>query len=326
MLQSSAVILSGAFLLDIIWGDPVYPLHPVRIMGGLIQQLEQGLRRIQLSGYFGGFLLVLLMHTSVLGTYLLLGNLLQEYRWILELFLLYSCIAFKDLLEHANAVKAKLEAKDLAQAQDAVQKMIGRDAKQLDEPGVARATIESVAENYVDSYLAPLFWFTVGALITHPLGYNSLTGALSCVLFYRVSNTLDAMVGYQNERYQQFGFVSAKLDDYLNFMPARLGIPLLVLSAWFHKQDYKGAWVIGWRDRLKHKSPNSGHPESCIAGALNIQLGGPGIYPFGKVEKAWLGEGTKNVTLTHIQLSLQLISFSVYFSTALFVALLWLLA
>lgn len=297
-----AMILSVAFVLDLLFGDPVYRLHPVRCVGYLACFLEHWLRRVHLSGLAGGSLLVTFSLVVTLAVALGLSTVLQCLgswpAWIWHIYLTTSCIALRDLIDHARPVAAALRAGDLPRARDVVQRIVGRDASRLDEAGIARATVETMAENFVDGLLGPVFWYVVGAIALRDV--NPAAGALAALVGYRVTNTLDSMVGYHNERYFLFGRAAARLDDVLNFIPARLSIPILALSAAACGYDAKNALRIALRDRNKHVSPNSGHPESCMAGALNIRLGGPTIYPHGTVEKPWLGDGDSEVTPFHI--------------------------
>jgi adenosylcobinamide-phosphate synthase len=218
--------------------------------------------------------------------------------WIWRIYLTTSCIALRDLIDHARPVAEALRAGDLTRARAAVQRIVGRDAALLDEPGVARAAVETVAENFVDGLLAPLFWYVVGAAAFRNI--EAATGALAALVAYRAANTLDAMVGYRNERYILFGRAAARLDDVMNFIPARLSVSILSLSAALCGQDGLSALKVAWRDRTKHVSPNAGHPESCLAGALHIRLGGPTVYPHGTVERPWLGDGDSEIAPAHI--------------------------
>ncbi|MDI9431965.1 MAG: adenosylcobinamide-phosphate synthase CbiB [Planctomycetota bacterium] len=297
-----AAILIAAFVLDLLFGDPVYRLHPVRCIGYLAHFLEGRLRRMHLSGLVGGCLLAALSLgvtlAVALGSSAVLHRLGIWPVWAWHVYLTTSCIALRDLIDHARPVADALRAGDLPRARDAVQRIVGRDASRLDETGVARATVETVAENFVDGFLGPVFWYVAGAIALRNV--NPAAGALAALVGYRVTNTLDSMVGYRNEKYLLFGRAAARLDDALNFIPARLSIPILSLGAAVCGHDARNAFRIALRDRNKHVSPNSGHPESCMAGALSIRLGGPTIYPHGTVEKLWLGDGDSKVTPAHI--------------------------
>ncbi len=308
-MSEAALILGAAFALDLLLGDPTYRLHPVRCIGHTVCFLERQLRRMHLSGLLGGGLLVLLTLIVTLGVYLGFAEIARRcggwVLWIWRVYLTTSCIALRDLIDHVRPVAAALRAEDLSRARTAVQRIVGRDTKRLGPAEVARATVETVAENFVDSFLSPLFWYIAGAVALRSIA--PATGALAALVAYRTINTLDAMVGYRSERYLLFGRAAARLDDIMNFIPARLSVPLLSLSAGLCRQDGRGAWRVALRDRKKHVSPNAGHPESCLAGALHVRLGGPVTYPHGSVEKPWLGCGSDQVTAWHIDAACRIV-------------------
>lgn len=320
-MTESLIILLFAFVLDLYVGDPQYRLHPVRLIGHLIQIIEDLLNSFKLNTYHGGVALIVSVQVIVLGVYYLLIGFSGIYSIIINIFLVYSCFSLKDLVKHGKAVLVALEQDDLKKARNAVQMLIGRDSKTLDRFGVGRATVESLSENFIDGFLAPLFWFCLGSLVADKVSIPAAMGGVSAILAYKVTNTLDSMVGYKNETYELFGRASAKSDDVLNYLPARLGIPIISLSAQICRMDGGKAWSIGWRDRLKHSSPNAGHAEACVAGALNIRLNGPGIYPHGKVDKPWIGEGTEKVSTDHIKQATLLVMCAAFISTAVLAAM-----
>jgi adenosylcobinamide-phosphate synthase len=291
-----AVVLLVAGMLDLSLGDPVYPYHPVRLAGKIITASEALLRRMGLSGIAGGLLLVVMVSSSALGCYLGVRLLISRlHPWpclALDVYVAYSCLSLKDLIVHAKRVSAALKRDDLAGARHAVQRMVGRNATLLDASGVARATVESTAENFTDGFLSPLFWYGAGCCTAYASGINPMAGAVTGMLAYKTVNTLDSMVGYRSPEYLYFGRASARLDDVMNYVPARLSIPIMCIASCLCGLNAWGCLRIGLRDRLKHTSPNAGHAESCAAGALGIRLGGPTRYPFGLVEKPWLGDGS----------------------------------
>ncbi len=300
-MPEAAIILIAAFLLDFIIGDPVYRFHPVRLIGTLIQNLEARIYN-NFEHKMGGFWL---WFFTILTTLIVYGlALLILPNWLVNIFALYSSIALHDLLRHAKSVQEPLEVGNLALARQRVQMIVGRNARLLDGFGVARATIESVAESFVDGFLSPLFWFAAGTLM---YGVN---GGIAFVLIFKATSTLDSMVGYKNTRYMELGTFSAKADDILNFVPARLSIPIITACSYALKLDYKNAWKTALRDRLQHESPNSAHAEATVAGALNLSLGGPTEYDHGVVAKPWLGTGTSAATAKHIEIACELIRYS----------------
>lgn len=287
MLNHPAFILAAAFLMDLLIGDPPCPLHPVRLTGYLIRQTEKLLRATKIKLLIGGILLVAITLAVLLVSYALLSVCFGQFVWVLNLLIACSLLALKDLIHHALAVHRALHAGDLSGAQTAVQMIVGRNAALLDAHGVARATVESVAENFVDGFLSPVFWYALGAILFH-----NTAGGIALLIVCKAASTLDSMVGYKNDRYLLFGRAGARLDDLMNFIPARLSIPLITAAAWMIRMDFKSAWCIGWRDRLKHSSPNSAHAEATVAGALHLRLGGSTAYAHGTVEKPWLGDGS----------------------------------
>jgi adenosylcobinamide-phosphate synthase len=325
-MLAAATILLAAVLVDAAIGDPVYRWHPVRLMGRVIHHSEAVLRKFHLSGFVGGMLLLIVMLTLCAGGgYFFLVAVRHTgvlFEGACAVFLLYSCIALSDLGNHAGPVAKNLIKKDLTLARLEVQKMVGRDAGRLDERGVAQAAVESVAEGFVDGFLSPLFCFSAGAVLAALAQRDPVAAGTAAALAFRAANTLDSMVGYRNERYRRFGSASARLDDLLNFMPARLAIPILTLAARLNGLNAGACWRIGLRDRLKHASPNAGHAESCVAGALGLRLGGPTIYAHGTVDKPSLGDGSGRVDAESIASCCRLIRLGGWLSLFFFFTLL----
>nr|MCR5335491.1 cobalamin biosynthesis protein [Synergistes sp.] len=181
-------------------------------------------------------------------------------------------------------VAKALAAGDLTAARLSVGRIVGRDTNRLDEAGVIRACVETIAESYVDGVVSVLFWACVG-------GYFGQAALFAWI--FKASNTMDSMVGYDDERYHDFGFAAAKLDDVMNFIPARLGAAAAVAAGAAAGMDYRHAWKIFLRDRLKHKSPNSAHAESVFAGLLGIRLGGGAFYDGQWEPRPFLGDDTR---------------------------------
>ena len=286
-LSLLAVILG--FILDLIVGDPHWLYHPIRLVGHLISGLEKLLRRIfpkteQGELIAGGFLLVLTagITTAVAWGLLLAADLVHPYlRFALEVIMCYWVLATKSLKTETMKVYDALKEGDLKKARFAVSMVVGRDTEVLDDIGVTKAAVETVAENASDGVIAPLLFLMIGGA---PLGF-----------FYKAVNTMDSMVGYKNDKYLYFGRAAAKFDDVLNYIPARLSGMLMCGAAAFCGMDSKNAWRIYWRDRYNHSSPNSAHPEATAAGAMHIQLAGNAYY-FGKLyEKPTLGDPDRPV-------------------------------
>lgn len=304
-MDKLACVLLAAGIMDLVLGDPVYVCHPVRLLGKTVTAYEKALRRSGLDGHMGGVMLTMMVSVSALGAYLAAHVLLTRWHpWAslaLDVFLVYASLSLKDLIVHAGKVSLALATHNQENARVAVQEIVGRDANLLDARGVARAAVESTAENFVDGYLSPLFWYVAAGWLAGALGHDPLTSAVMGAIVFKAVSTLDSMVGYRSPAYLYFGRAAARLDDIMNFIPARLSVPVMTLAASLCGLDARGCLRIGLRDRCKHASPNAGHAESCAAGALGIRLGGPTRYPFGLVEKPWLGDGDPDISFVHIE-------------------------
>ena len=280
LLTHPAFMLLMILGLDLIFGDPVYRFHPVRIIGSMISWYEAVLRHSGLNGKFGGVLLSLLLILSTLlfsiGIFIFLEYFHWSLSWVWYVFLGWSFLALGDLLKHARQVAAAMEKEDLSLSKVTVGKLVGRDTNLMDLPACGRATVESVGENFNDGVIAPIFYFCLFGI--------------PGILVYKVVNTLDSMVGYRNEQYQDFGWCSAKLDDLMSFMPARISWLFLSGAAVFYPQlSGSNALKVGWRDHFKLPSFNAGWCEATVAGALKIKLCGP-IWRDGRLaQNVWLG-------------------------------------
>ena len=294
-------------VLDFIIGDPNNPFHPVRIIGALGIKLENITRRVfknlKISGFvtwLGVILITFLVNSLIVRLAFSISNI---FGIIIEGILLYFCISSKGLKVEGLKVIKVLESGDIEGARKQLSYIVGRDTKVLDEEGIIRAVIETVAENTSDGIIAPLLF---GALGGAPLAMT-----------YKAVNTCDSMFGYKNDKYIGFGFVSAKMDDLFNYIPARLTGYLVIFAAFILGLDYKNSYRIYKRDRYNHTSPNSAHPESAVAGALGIRLGGANYY-FGKiVKKPTIGDKNKVIEISdlyktnNILLVVTLLGFSV---------------
>jgi len=303
-MSELAALALVAFGLDLLLGDPVYSLHPIRLMGRWIAFLETLLRRLGLDGRFGGTLLASATACGAIGVFLLLSHLaLRVHPWvgfIFHLYVIYSCLALGDLFRHVRPVIQSLNAGDLFEARRAVGRIVGRDVSVLDRWGVGRAAVETLAENFVDGFLSPLFWLALGGTVSWLVGGSPVVSGTCAMLLFKASSTLDSMVGYRNDRYARFGWAGARSDDVMNYIPARLSLPLLLLGAAVSGLRPAAGLHVAMRDRLRHDSPNAGHAESFIAGALGVRLGGPARYGASLENKPWLGNGPSEVEARHI--------------------------
>lgn len=268
MNPADPAVLGLAIVLDLLLGDPHWLPHPVILIGRLITALESLLRSVLRNERVAGVLLLIgTVGTAVLVAWLLTraASLLHPLTGFLAAALLaYTCLATRSLHKESALVADALADGNLDKARLTLSYIVGRDTADLEEPEIWRALVETVAENTSDGIIAPLFWLALGGPIAG--------------IAYKAVSTLDSMVGYKNERYLRLGWASARMDDLLNFVPARLTALLMVLAAAPAGLSPRGAIFITMRDRLNHPSPNSGHPEAAAAGALGIQLGGRAFY------------------------------------------------
>lgn len=319
-------VLIVAFSLDCFLGDPRYPLHPVRLIGNAAAFIKNVLFEIQLRGRFSGFLLTIVMILAVLNIYIILRSLLgilhPAVAFPLDIFFFYSSIALKDMVRHAIPIATSLQNEELENARANVQMIVGRNCSTLDKHGITRATVESVSESFVDGFFAPVFWYVTAAVLAPYLGISPTVAGVMAVLIYRTVNTLDSIIGYKSNEYRLFGSFAARLDDVLNFIPARLSILVLIPAAFICRLNTKQAVRIFFRDRKKHSSPNSAHVESFVAGALELKLGGPTEYPHGTVAKPWLGCGSTEPDPETIMTTCKLITLAGWITILSFVMVL----
>lgn len=292
MISLAACI--GGFCLDFLFGDPVWLYHPVRIMGNVISLLEKAVRKISRNSksglLIGGAVLwgiVVILFTGIpYGVLEILKSKNEIAAFFLEMFWCYQLLAAKSLKTESMKVYKKLQDSDLEGARKAVSMIVGRDTANLDCEGITKATVETIAENTSDGVIAPLFYMLIGGA---PLG-----------MLYKAINTMDSMLGYKDEKYLYIGRIAAKMDDVVNYIPARISAIMMVLAAFLCGLDWKNGWKIFLRDRYNHSSPNSAQTEAVCAGALDIQLAGDAWY-FGKLyKKPYIGEPIRSIRIEDI--------------------------
>jgi adenosylcobinamide-phosphate synthase len=287
--------LSLALTLDALVGDPHWYPHPVKIIGRFIEWSERLTRAVFHRPLHAGIvtvLLVLIFTGAGCGVLLLLCGIASPIlAAAVAIFFVYTGIAARDLFVHSLAVyKALTGADSLEKARLEVAKIVGRDTSRLSREGVCRACIETVAENMVDGITAPLFWALVASRFSMVTPLSPIECSALGIMMYKAVNTMDSMIGYKNEKYLLFGRAAARLDDIVNFLPARISGLCVIAAAFLIKLDGRHAATVFFRDRYKHTSPNAGHTEAAVAGALHLRLGGPQSY-FGKiVEKPYIGD------------------------------------
>ncbi len=274
--------------MDMIIGDPQGFPHPVRMIGNFISFMERKLRRSyrteedeRKAGTILWFSVVGASFIVPLAILFVASRISGILALIVESIMCYYILATKSLRDESMKVYASLKDNNLQEARISLSYIVGRDVDKLDESAVARAAVETVAENTSDGVIAPMIYILIGGA---PLGF-----------MYKAVNTLDSMVGYKNERYINMGRFSAIADDVANYIPARLSAYIMVAAAFILNMDYKKALKIYRRDRYNHKSPNSAHTESVSAGALNIMLGGDNYYGGVMVPKPSIGDSDREV-------------------------------
>lgn len=300
-----------ALALDFIAGDPLWFPHPVKWIGRFACVLETPLKKSFSNHYLAGVTAVLMvLIAATLFAYGLISGAALIHPLaadIVSIILLYTTFAAKDLSKHSFNVYRELKSGNLPEARRKVSLLVGRDTDRLDEQNVIRATLESVSENTVDGVTAPLFF----AVLAGPVG----------AILYKAVNTLDSTFGYKNERYREFGWASARLDDLANFIPARLTALLIPVAAALMKLKPLNSVRILMRDRRRHPSPNSGIAEAAFAGALGVQLGGLNYYFGQPSERPTMGDPIREITREDILRVNRLMLVTLILSVAFFLGI-----
>ncbi len=311
-MMSLAACVTG-FFLDRLFGDPVWLYHPVRMIGNMISFLEKRLRKEndKKNMTAGGVLWIIVAILSFgipFAGLRVAQNIHPLICFFLESFWCYQIFAAKSLSEESKKVYYCLKRNDMKEARRAVSMIVGRDTENLTEEGVTKAAVETVAENTSDGVIAPMLYTAIGGPV---LGF-----------VYKAVNTMDSMLGYKNDKYMYFGRFAARLDDVVNFIPARISAYLMIAAAFIggRQFDGKNAYHIFKRDRFNHASPNSAQTESVCAGALRVQLAGDAVY-FGKlVKKKYIGDGLREIEYEDIKRANRLMYITAFLCELLSVA------
>jgi adenosylcobinamide-phosphate synthase len=276
-MEPQLVLLLSAVLLDTLLGDPNYPLHPIRVLGQASIALERWFFARGRTGRLAGAVHGLAVSVGAVAAWWLVRLALAAVHpvlgWLWDLFIAYSLLCTRDLLDHGRRVLLALD--DLPAARARLAWLVSRDTAALDRGGVVRGTIESLAENLTDAVLTPLW----------ALALFGLPG----LIVVKAISSLDSMVGYRTERYRRFGWAAARSDDVIHWLPARLSVPLLAAAAALTGQHWRAVLPAARRWHAVLPSPNSGWSEAAAAGALKVRLAGPACYHGEWVERPWIG-------------------------------------
>ena len=313
--EGMMALLLGVFL-DLLIGDPHCFYHPIRLVGNLISVTEKGLRAVfpktgqgeKTAGVFLSVIVCSVTAGAVAAVLYLAGKIHPYLHLAVMALFCYWMLAAKSLKDESMKVYRELKKEDLKAARRAVSMIVGRDTSVLDAAGVTRAAVETIAENTSDGVIAPMLYTAIGGPV---LGF-----------VYKAVNTMDSMLGYKNDKYMYFGRFAARLDDVVNFIPARISAYLMIAAAFIggRQFDGKNAYRIFKRDRFNHASPNSAQTESVCAGALRVQLAGDAVY-FGKlVKKKYIGDGLREIEYEDIKRANRLMYITAFLCELLSVA------
>jgi len=281
LLAPHPYVLGFAVLVDLVIGDPTYAWHPIRLVGRTLSWMEDKLRAAGLVGYGGGIVLAVWLSIATLAVVALAmvaaETVSVNIAWLIHAFIVYSLLALGDLLHHVWKIEMAVRAGDLPRARTAVSALVGRDTDRMDAGACRRAAVESLSENLTDGFVSPVFWY--------------VAAGLPGIVLFKVVSTMDSMVGYKTDRYLRFGWCGARLDDVMNYLPARLTwLVIVVVAAALPGYSGSKAWVVGLRQHAVLLGPNSGWSEAATAGALQRRLVGP-IWLNGKrVTDVWIGD------------------------------------
>jgi adenosylcobinamide-phosphate synthase len=286
-------VIPAGYILDLLWGDPQMKWHPVRLIGKLAEKLEKRLNKPGYSRKFSGTILVVLAAgTSAAVAWGMLQVCAAIHKFLfyaVSAVFIYFALSIRNLADEAYKIKRSLESLDIRRARDNLAMIVGRDTNNLNEEEIIRATVETVAESAMDGIIAPLFYAFLGGPV------------LTWV--YKTVNTLDSMVGYKNERFNEFGRASAKLDGWLNLIPSKITAVLISISMFFCGKDWLNSLKWSGRYLLRGPAVNSDTSEASMAGGLGIRLGGTNFYNSIAMCKPFLGDTFEPLNIKHISQS-----------------------
>lgn len=276
-------LLGLAVLVDLAIGDPTYAWHPIRLVGRLLSWMEEKLRAAGFDGYGGGVLLFVGLSTTSIAVLAFVmfaaASVSVATAVAVQLFVLYSLLALGDLLRHVWAIERAVRAGDLPRARIEVSALVGRDTDRMDGGACRRAAVESLSENLTDGVVSPVLWYVLGGL--------------PGLVLFKVASTMDSMVGYKTPRYLRFGWCGARLDDLMNYIPARLTwIVIVILAAILPTYSGLKAWTVGLYQHTILLGPNSGWSEAATAGALQRRIVGPIWLRGEQVTDVWIGDAS----------------------------------
>ena len=279
-LAPDPCLLAVAVAIDLAIGDPTYAWHPIRLVGRLLTRIEARLRAVGLDGYGGGIVLFGVLSTASIAVLVLLvtaaGAVSHAAAVVMHVFVLYSLLALGDLLQHVWAIERAVRAGDLSRARVAVSELVGRDTDRMDGAACRRAAVESLSENLTDGFVSPLCWY--------------VAGGLAGLVLFKVVSTMDSMVGYRTERYLRFGWCGARVDDAMNYLPARLTwLTIVIVATVLPGTSASKAWTVGIEQHGLLLGPNSGWSEAATAGAIQRRIVGPIWLKGAMVTDVWIG-------------------------------------
>ena len=291
-------LLLGSFILDVIFGDPplIFP-HPIRVIGLFIEKTEKIFYDDKkVDGIIFTLFIIVSVYVGISILIKILSIIPQPLKYLLLSILGSFTLSLRSLHVETERIYNFLKNNDIISARKYLSYLVSRDTEEFEYRDIVRSLIETISENLVDGVISPIFYFAIGGI--------------KLAFLYKAVNTLDSMIGYKNDKYREFGYFSAKLDDVLNFIPARIAGFLVVISAFILRYNYKNGLVVMLRDHDKTDSPNSGWSEAAFAGALNIQLGGPTPYFGVWYDKPTIGDEIEKLDLLHVKKSYYLLYLS----------------